>query len=158
MSREIEQREIDGAVYEFQQFRTTVSLTVLSKLSKLLGEPIMVALGAVLKGGKGKAGLKNLLEMDLDPDALAKAVRVLIDGMDDVKVVALVQQLATEGILCDHKPLKASDFDFHFAGRLSHLVNVVKAQLEVQYGNFFGAISASPIPAAGTAVGIRQVE
>lgn len=155
--REVVQKTVDGRLYEFEQFSTTVALKTLSKLTKLLGEPIVLALGAIKKtdAAKAKKGdkVKTALDTDLsdlDTAVLGQAVRSLIDRMEENEVVELVKQLTSVGLLCDHKPVL---FDEHYRGETSHLFKVLSASLSAQYGNFLGAVTARFPAAAAMANG-----
>lgn len=139
--RELAKIEIDNHTYEFSQFTTTESLRTLTKLTKILGEPMILAISSIFKGSKEKLTAedvkRSLLDREINTDVLAQAVRVLMEKMDEDEVIGLVKKLVTDRTSCDMKPI---NFDTHFMGELGHLVKVVKAALVVQYGNFFDAI------------------
>lgn len=136
MARELIEKRVDGNVYSFQQFNTTKSLKIMSRLSKILLEPITLFFASA--GGKASSG--NLLDRQLDKDMLGKAVRSLTDRMDEDEVINLIKELtANDNLLVDGKKV---DFDTHYEGRLDHLFKVLYAALEVQYGNFLGALIA----------------
>lgn len=145
MSRELVQKTIDDKSYEFEQYNTTKSLKTLSQLTRLIGEPILLMIASGLKDRKPeKAGKKkSLLDTELDNDLLAKAIKELVIRMgDDDDVLSLVKKLAIEGVLCDSKQIV---FDLHYSGGegLAHLFKVVRAALEVQYGNFIAVLTES---------------
>ena len=174
--REAVQKVVDGKLYEFEQFKTTEALKVLARLTKIFGEPLTLALGAFFKdkpesfiGKLDENGLpikveevqaekKSFLDQDLGDksDILAKAVRTLIDRLDEDEVVELVKKLASEKVKCDGAPII---FDDHYVGSPMHLFKVVAAGLEVQYGNFLNAITDQiATPKTGrTVAGIRSV-
>lgn len=137
---ELVKKEVDGHDYEFSLLGARESLKTLTKLVKLLGEPMAIALGAI--GGdrdieKGKKILAALTTSDL----LARATRALIERMDEDNVADLVEKLTGKATtMCDGKPII---FNSHYEGRLGHLFKVFGAALEVQFGDFFGVISAS---------------
>ena len=133
MARELIEKTIDGKFYEFSQFNTTVALKVMARLTKILGEPLAIALGGATKDGKKALSL----ESDLSAELMGKAVRALIDRLDETEVVSLVKLLASEGVLCDHARII---FDDHFCGDIGHLFRVLVAAIEVQFGNFFAGI------------------
>lgn len=149
MTRELITKDVDGALYEFEQMNTTTALKTLTTLTKLIGEPVMMTLGSVMKDLKPGAKFK-LLDVDfntLNADALAKAVKILIENMDDSRVVDLVKRLTSEKVLCDHKPIV---FDTHFSGKLGHLFKVLGAALEAQYGSFLDALTVGKAVSGGT--------
>lgn len=157
MARELIAKEVDGHLYQFEQFSTTDALKVMAKLTKIFGESITIALGSFFKKKPepGKLGLdglpepvKPLLEQDVDENALEKAVKVLLDHLDETEVVALVKKLSSEKVLCDGSSIT---FDLHYQGETLHLFKVIAASLEAQFGNFIGAITTKS-PVAGAAV------
>jgi hypothetical protein len=138
--RDLVTKEIDGSIYQFQQFNTTTALKIMAKLTKLIGEPLIIAFGA-LKADKTAApgaGKRNLLDRDIDTAVLAQAARALVDRLDEDEVIAVVKRLTGENIICDNKNI---NFDVHYAARFGHLFKVLQAALEVQYGNFFSAVA-----------------
>lgn len=142
MARELISRDVDGSTYQFEQFNTTLSLNVLIRLSKIVGKPLALALGAVFgdEQGKGKdEAARSLLEQDLKPALLAEAMDALMLRLDEKETIELIKTLAAGKVLADGRPVV---FDVHYEGRLDHLFRVVQAALEVQYGNFFGALIA----------------
>lgn len=148
MARELIQKDIDGKHYEFEQFTATVALKTLAKLTKILGEPMAIALGGFIKDDKPGATKKpGILDREVNSDVMAKAVKALIERLDEDEVVILVKQLTSTGVLCDNVKI---NFDEHFRGEMAHLFSVVAVALEAQYGNFIGAIT-DRIPTVKTA-------
>ncbi len=134
MARELIQKIIDSKTYEFQQFNTTQSLKMLSRLAKICGEPLALAIGAASGDGKQE---KSMLDRNLDPELLSRAVKALCERLDENVVVDIVKELTATYAMCDGKKIL---FDNHYEGDLRHLFQVLSAALEVQYGNFFGAL------------------
>lgn len=98
---------------------------------------------------------KGLLDQDIDEataDVLAKAVRVLIERLDEDEIVDIVKTLVASK--CDGQPIV---FDEHFIGVPMHLFKVVGAALEVQFGNFIDAITEIAPVRRRTASGIKSV-
>ncbi len=124
----LEHKSIAGRKYEFQKFGAKKSVKLLTRLLKLVGEPLSIAVGAT---GGGK-----LFESNLDPKILSSAVRVLVDKLDEDEVLDLIEEFtANDNVLCDGVRV---NFDNHYEGKLPELFKVLAAALEVQYGNFFG--------------------
>lgn len=143
MAKEIQTIDIDGRSYEISQMAPTKSLKTLTRLTKILGEPMILAISSIFKNSKGKITQedvkKSILDRSIDISSLSDAVRVLISRMDEDEVIGLVKILTTDGVLCDHKPII---FDVHYMGELPHLMRVMIAALGVQYGNFLDAAFA----------------
>lgn len=136
MARELISKTIDGKLYEFQQMGPKQSLKMLARLTNLIGEPVLLTIAG---GWKGSQKDKKGDESKIDNDLIGKAIKELVGRMaDSGEVISLIEQLTTQGVLCDHKQIS---FDVHFDEHgLGHLFNVVKAALEAQYGNFIVAL------------------
>lgn len=133
MATELIKKDVDGFEYEFSQFGAKRSLRTLIRLSKVLGKPLSLLLGSM--NGSGK-----LLDKSLDMDMIGLALNALTENMDSAEVISLIEELTSgDACLCDGKKII---FDSHYEGRLDHLFKVLYAALEVQYGNFFGAMVA----------------
>ncbi len=141
---EMQKRTVDGDVYEFSQFGTKESLRVLSKLSKILGKPI--ALGFAALGTDPKKPepevegeqKKSLFDREINKEILAQAIDAFTERLDENEVIDLIETLAGKNVLCNGKPVI---FNSHYEGKIAVLFKVVAAALEVQYGNFFDALS-----------------
>lgn len=133
MANELIKKTIDGHDYEFSIFGAKKSIKVLVRLSKILGKPFGLLMGSFKGPGK-------MLEREVDTDLMSLAFSALTDNLDSDEVIDILETLvAGDYILCDGKKVI---FDTHYEGRLDHLMKVVMIALEVQYGNFSGAISA----------------
>jgi len=132
MALELARREIDGHVYEFEQFGAKRATKLLARLSKIVGKPL--ALGIAATAGR------KLTEVDISAEVLSPIASALFDSLDSEEVQALLEAFtADEKVLCDGKKVF---FDKHYEGRLDHMFRVFWAALEVQYGNFFAAFTA----------------
>lgn len=129
MPGELTKKIIDEHEYEFTKLGAKQSVKVFTKILKIIGEPIALSAGAF--EGKGP-----LLERVFNGDALGKAMKALAERMDEDEVVSLMETLCGEtACICDGKKV---NFNSHYEGRLAHLFKVLKAALEVQYGDFLG--------------------
>lgn len=134
------QRKVDKQVYEFQQFGTVHSLRILTRLTKMIGEPLTIAFSAMGIGNKENQG-KGLLDRDMNGKLLGEAVKALMNRLDEDEVLDLIQELsAKDNVLCDGAKII---FNSHYEGKLKHLFKVVAAGLEVQYGDFLGEMFES---------------
>lgn len=127
--------EIDGLQYEFQKWGADDSLRVLSRIARIIAEPAGVVIGNLVVGSKGD--IKKLLDFDFDEDMIAKAIRSLMLNLDEDVNLALIKKISSEGVMCNGAKIS---FNTHFQDKLDHLYDVVLAGLEVQYGNFLGAL------------------
>lgn len=130
------EQQIDGHKYEFSKWGAKESLRILLKLGKVVGKPLGLALGALQPG----ASLTAVLDKDVKGDLLGRALDALTMSMDEETCFHLIEKFSTDGVMCNGKPI---NMDLHYEDRLMHLFKVVRAGLEVQYGNFSDAILGS---------------
>lgn len=129
MATELISREVDGIEYGFEQFGTRDAIKTLVRISKMMGKPLVLSIGAF----KGK-------DKPLDLSILANAASILFDTIDEIETLSLVEKLCGgDKVLCAGAKI---NFDRHYEGRILHLFKVLNTALEVQYGNFFDALSA----------------
>jgi hypothetical protein len=126
------QVEVDGRQYEFEKWGAEESLSTLLKLSKIAGKPLAQAIAAI-----GGDAISIDTKLHLDAGLLSTAISALMESMDEGTTVSLIKKLSSEKVLCDGAKIS---FNSHYQDRLDHLFKVVAAALEVQYGNFFGAL------------------
>lgn len=148
MATELISKEIDGKTYEFSQFGAKLGVRTLIKISKIVGKPMGIAFGSI-ETGDGKQKPSSLLDMSYDKGMLAAAIEALTERMDESEIEELLILLTSTTCLCDGAKI---DFNGHYAGKYGHLFKVLRAALEVQYGNFFDALSdlAPPMPTPQT--------
>jgi hypothetical protein len=121
--------EVDGKNYEFEKWGAEASLSVLIKIAKIAGKPLGMVLGMAME--------KKGLDTDISADLLGDAVQSLLENMDEEVCISLIKRISSEKVLCEGRPIKFND---HYQNKLGHLFKVVKAALEVQYGDFFGEL------------------
>jgi hypothetical protein len=127
---ELVKREIDGHTYEFERFGAKKSLRTFAKITKLIGEPVLMAISSA----KGK----NILKSEIDPEILGKAIAAFTMRLDSDETMELIEELtARENVMCDGKKIS---FDSHYADREDHMMKVLATALEVQYRNFYRGI------------------
>lgn len=124
---------LDGAKYEFEKWGAERATDTLLDLAALVGAPLGSAVQAA-----GKTGGLDRAIIPMVMDQLARAV-----GAQKVLCRSLLHMLATDP-LCNGGPI---NFDKHYADKLPLMFQVVRASLEVQFGNFFAAIRAVAGPA-----------
>jgi hypothetical protein len=116
---------IDGQLYAFTHFPATKATKLLTRLMKMIGEPLSLFASA---GG---------LNAELSGDLIGRAVTALGMKLDENEVERTVKDLL-EGVRCNNQFIV---FDTHFAGRVGHLFKVLAAQLKFQYEDFFGGLA-----------------
>jgi len=128
--------EIDGHLYEFQKWGAEDSLRVLHRIARMCAEPLGMIAGKALSEDK-KETIKSLLDLQFDEDIIARAAKSLMTSFDEDTSISVIKKLSSENVHCDGRKIS---FDIHFQDQLDVLYEVVKAGLEVQYGNFFAAL------------------
>lgn len=140
--RKTSTKSIDGHKYEVGHWDIDKQLGVMTRLIKLLGEPLARTLmGAVSEANKSeknagkKVGMKDLLDMDLSKH-LNEAVSALIMRLNEDEVKQLLRDVTTD-LLCDNKPVV---YDTHFMGRIGHLLKVAVFCIRHQYSDFLDVL------------------
>lgn len=129
MARDLQTRTIDGELYEFYQLSPRIAVKILTRLLKVVGSPVGEALGR-------STGSESLLDLELKGDVMGNIVKALTERLDEDMVLNTIEELL-QPVMC--KGIKVGpQFETHFAGRISHLMKVVWAALEVNYSDFFG--------------------
>lgn len=136
---------IDGKKYEVGHWSVDKQLDIMTKLIKLLGEPIaMMVMGALQQ----KGSLKEALSAELTMKASQESIKALMSRLNETEIKSLLREV-TEGVLCDNKQIS---FDVHFMGQIFHLLKVALFCIKHQYQDFLdvlpglanGALGAVP--------------
>lgn len=122
----IETRDVlvEGRTYQVTQFSATKSIKMMTRLTKILGEPM----GFMFADEKANAD-----------EMLPLAIRALVSKLDEDLVIDTVKQLL-EGVRDSNGEI---NFEVHFAAKMGLLFKVLGKVLEVQYGDFFGGLVAN---------------
>jgi len=134
MAIKTETREINGNLWRIQAFPGRKALRVQSRLSRLLGP----ALGALVS----TAGEEGVMNKDISSIPFDKIASLLVDKLDEETVEDTVLLLLSETSINDD-PVDGSVFDRHFAANFGELAQGLSAVLEVNFGNFFAALTSS---------------
>jgi hypothetical protein len=129
--------EIDGDKYEFEKWGAEDASDVLLDIITIVGQPL--GMGAAALFGKDEDGVKGI-DRDMDPDIIGKIMESLTGNVGKNKLVvkSLLKKLSTDRVQCNSKPI--ASFNIHYRDKLFHMTKVVRAGLEVQFGNFFDAV------------------
>lgn len=124
--------------YQCGTWDVDTATDTLTKLVKLLGEPlVMVLMGAVESTKDKEGGLKALMNTDIDDlktESIAKAFNGLAMRLNE-KEVKDVLRLCTSQMLCNGKQI---EYNTHFMGRIGLLMRVAMQVLRHQYRDFLG--------------------
>jgi hypothetical protein len=122
---------VDGEEYEIFDLPPRKALSVLTRITKIALEPI----GNFVSSMEGDA----LLDTQIDPQMLGKALAALSQRLDEEPVIKTVDEVF-EYV---HKKTKKGGFiqvniDTDFSGRIGHMLKVLYKALEVNYSDFLG--------------------
>lgn len=122
-------REICGITYSAVPLPATISLQILTRLTKMVGQ------AALVTAAKGSKALD-----DLPPDVLTYSVQTILARLEEDEVVLTIKQLLA-GVYVHGAPEPVSKiFDAHFKGKMGALFRVVQYALEVNFRDFFDEI------------------
>lgn len=124
--------EVDGKKYEFEKWGAEESTDVLLDLVAITGKPIGSGVSAFFgKEAEGEPGL----DRKMDSNVMGQIIESLTQKVGENKSICkmLIKKLSSEKVLCEGAKI---NFNVHYQDNLGHMLKVVKAALEVQYGNF----------------------
>lgn len=127
--------DVDGRNYEFEKWGAEESLDVLLDISSVVGGAIGTAIGNTISG--------QGLNTEIDAAMLSVVFEQLSKNLKKEVVKPILVKLTSGRVLCEGKKV---NFNEHYKEDLFHMFRVAKAALEVQYGNFFGAIQGVVAP------------
>lgn len=129
--------EVDGKIYEFQKWGAERSAATLFAIAGIVADPLGQVAGDMLSKRDG-VNFQDVLDLNLDGDMVSKAVKALFANMNERMAMGLLKKFCAEGVLCEGKKI---DFNLHYQDRLDHMFKVLRLAVEVQYGNFFSAVT-----------------
>jgi len=130
--KDIVSKTIGQDTYTFTQFGTTQSWKVLVKLGKILGPAVGDFLSKWEKGSK-------ILDQDVAKIA-GPLIAQLMDRIDPDTSADLIKEILNS-VMVGGKRIDDALFEVHFRQKIPLMFKVLAAALEVQYGNFYDALS-----------------
>lgn len=126
--REPMRKIIDGQGYVFHQMPAKESLRLLVRITKIIGAPVGAAANSM---GKSEAAL----DQDINLESIMSSLCDRLDEHEVERIIdALLSQARHEG---EGELSNQQTFEKLFGGNLPHLLKVVMAAVEAEYGNFF---------------------
>ncbi len=137
MARQSRTEEIDGVTFTVQQMPAKRALLMLHKITKAIAP----ALGKSLEG----ASLGDFKLADLELKNLGDAAQLLFQNFSESDLEQLNSQLLeTATVVHEGKELPLMRvFDEVMAGKIGTVLKLLKLALEVNYGDFTGALLAT---------------
>lgn len=131
-------KNIDGLEFEFFPLPPKDAMRILVRLTKLLGEPFGILGDSAGLSAGGKEFVKNLSTGNIPEGIFGSAVRALLNRLDENEVEETIYLLLTKvyGKFEKDAGTRKLNPDVDFAGRLSLMLRVVAAALEVNFGDF----------------------
>lgn len=140
MSRETKKITIGEENYEFGHWTPDFALSMLTRLIKMVGEPV----ARMIVGAGEVAKEKGSMDAEMNEGDTAKIVGEMIGSLGMRLTEDEVRKFfrdAQEQMLVKGQPTKPI-YDAHYAGRIGHLMKVTKAQLEHQFSDFLEFLPA----------------
>ncbi len=135
---------IDGKSYTIQPYLTSHGMLLLTEIGILVGADL-VALVMQLKelvgGEKGVTSASQLMDMDLDNEALHRILSSFFVKLEPATLDRLFKKILC-GTLINEMGSTTADtvYDSYFSGQYAHLFKVVWKTLAAQYGDFWSAL------------------
>lgn len=134
--------DIDGDTFEFSPWSLKRSVKMGVRLARIVADP-MTRIYALMQGAKGA-------QADVAPAVLGGIADKLVERLaeDDEQTWALLVTLCTEGV---SRNAQEVDMERDFARKPKVMLQVIKAALEAQYGDFFEGAKPTETTAQATA-------
>lgn len=136
--------EVDGESYTVLHPSPTACWEIGVQLMQIVGEPF----ASMAQVGDDQNAAGRILPMAIK--SLMSNVKPK-ETLEIIKRVLSTVQIDEQKVLIDSKV-----FELHFRGRVGHMLKVVSASVEYQYGDFFGAIGDALAAVFKKAAGASQ--
>ena len=138
MAKDIEEHIIDGVEYTFTKYPLKKSMRMLTKVTKVLGQPVVEILGA-------KEGIESLMDKEIDTEAVGKSLAAMATQFEGDDLYDLIKDICTcviakETEISGDKVVGGQldkNFDLHFAKRMTAMFMVTAQALKHNYQDFF---------------------
>lgn len=141
--------KIGDTEYAFYPMSPERSIKMLTRLTKVLGEPLVRVLAGVVSSQTGDdekqqpADDRNLLVNAVKSkdaaEAIASAVSTLASRLDEDQVVDTIKTLISSAEIKRHgdNGTRRINFEADYAGRIGELLMATRYAIEAEYGDFF---------------------
>lgn len=135
--------DIKGMTYTVAPLGPSATLDLLADLTKMIAPGLAPIFGT----GKSLQTLLNSDTEDLKADFIGEAIKAFAQGIDKAVIkrsIATLADVTTVQVTEDKAPNLGKIYEAHFktVHGLPELFTWIKFALEVQYGDFFGAVVA----------------
>jgi hypothetical protein len=134
--------EIKGMTYTVAPLGPSATLDLLADLTKMIAP----GLAPIFATGRSMNELLNSDTEDLKADFIGEAIKAFAQGIDKTVIkrsIATLADVTTVQVAEDKAPNLGKIYEMHFKSvhGLPELFSWIKFALEVQYGDFFGAVA-----------------
>jgi len=153
MGRTVENntREIDGMTAEVFLLPPTHALKVLTRLTKIVGEPLGLAAGALLGDkpaeprGDAEAPPASALQKDIPDAVIGKVLAAFTDRLDEAVVLDTLKLVMASVHIktAEDAGTRTLNIDQDFRGRTLTMLKVFAFALEVNFSDFFAGAGGS---------------
>lgn len=155
MAKKPTTKEIQNKTFEFYPLSPKESLSIATRVVKLIAEPFGMVMDAAGQNaaGKGATGmLASFLQGELGPDVLGRAMRSLTERLEEKEVIDTCYMLLenVHGRFDGDRGTRKLQIEADFTGEFSLFLEVVAMSLEVNFGDFlrgrFGGVVTRSSP------------
>ncbi len=130
--------EVEGVQYQMLYLVPSKSVKVLTRLMKIISEPLGKALGS-MESGESKA--ESFLNQEINGDLVGKAIVALGERLEEETVWnTIVELLSTVEKANEHNGFSKVTVDVDFRGKIGHLMKVVAKSIQNNYHDFLGQV------------------
>lgn len=137
MAKQSVVKTIGNCKFEFLPIPPSPAIKLVTRILKIVGEPVGLVLDGAVASGEGNI-VQKLLEGKIAKGVLAEAVRSLINRLDENEVEQTIFMLMeyVHGQLPGDKGVHKLNIDIDFQGEIGLLFEVFVAAVEVNFGTF----------------------
>lgn len=129
--------EVDNVQYQMLHLPVSKSVKVLTRLTKIVSDPLGKALSAI----KSEDPEKSIIDQELDMDLLGNAITALADRLDEGMVWnTILELLSTVEKINDHGGYTKINPEIDFQGQPGHLMKVVGKSITINYSDFLDSV------------------
>lgn len=132
--REFTAFEVDGIRYQMLPLPVQKSTVVLTRLAKIVFDPLGKAVSAI---DMDNSGSSSLLDKNIDMSLVGKAIAAFGDRLEEAVVWnTIVELLSTVEKGNDQGGFSKINIEVDFLGQIGHLLKVVTKSINVNYHDF----------------------
>lgn len=128
--------EVDDTQYQMLHLPVSKSIKVLTRLTKMISEPVGKAVSAVQSGGEA-----SFLDQGVDMNLIGQAITTLGDRLDEATVWnTILELLSTVEKANEQGGFTKVAPEVDFIGKPGHLIKVITQAVTINYSDFLGPV------------------